>query len=130
MVEQWARLISEDIWRALAETGVEDAADLAYLFTSEDEAREWAVLQQCAESCDNFVVAWSLVRRLVDEDKSVVDRILAVELARRKATPKAVPAVSAVVSRTEPAVKRRKAAITDSVTGLEGLNTILLPVLG
>ena len=125
MAEQWARLISDDIWRALTATGVESAEDLAYLFVSEDEAREWAVLQQCSHSADNFVAAWSIVRRLVDEDRTVVDRVLASELARRRATPKARP-VRAVSSSAPPEqlFKKRRAAVTDSVTGLEGVRVL------
>ena len=118
MAAQWSRLISDDLWQALSEAGVEDAADLAFFFVSEDEAREWAVLQQCSSGADNFVVAWSIVRRLVS-----VDRILAVELARRRATPKQRPS-QASASSGEPAVKRRRAAITSSITGLEGVRVV------
>ena len=108
-------LISDRLWEALTTVGVEEASDLAYLFVSEDEAPEWAVLQQCSEDSDSFVAAWAIVRRLVDEDRSVVDRILATELARRRAVPKARP----VRPHAQP--HRRRAAITDSVSGLEGV---------
>ena len=121
MAAQWARLISDALWQALSDAGVEDAADLAFFFVSEDEAREWAVLQQCSVGCDSFVAAWSMVRRLVADDRSVVDRILAVELARRRATPKQRPACGMVPSSSEPLAKRRRAAVTDSLSGLEGV---------
>ena len=114
-------LISDRLWEALTTVGVEEASDLAYLFVSEDEAREWAVLQQCSEDSDSFVAAWAIVRRLVDEDRSVVDRILATELARRRAVPKARPVRPHAQPPSEPLAKRRRAAITDSVSGLEGV---------
>ena len=123
MAAQWSRLISDDLWQVLSDAGVEDAADLAFFFVSEDEAREWAVLQQCSAGADNFVAAWSIVRRLVSEDRSDVDRILAVELARRRATPKQRPA-RASASSEEPVVKRRRAAVTSSITGLEGVRVV------
>ena len=53
--EQWQRLISEPLWAALVHLGVEEAADLAYLFSSQDETREWAVLQQCGADADRFL---------------------------------------------------------------------------
>ena len=52
--DQWQRLISENLWTALVHLGVEDASELAYLFSSQDEAREWAVLQQCGADSDRF----------------------------------------------------------------------------
>ena len=88
--DQWQRLISEPLWAALVHLGVEDAADLAYLFSSQDEACEWAVLQQCGADSARLVVAWQLCRTIVDKDFSVVDKVLLLEHQRtRGAAPKA-----------------------------------------
>ncbi|CAE7221219.1 unnamed protein product [Symbiodinium sp. CCMP2592] len=69
-----------------------------YLETNK-KAREWAVLQQCSGSSDNFVVAWTIVRR-GHRDQLLLPPPL------------------------EQAVKKRRAAVTDSVTGLEGVRVL------
>ena len=125
-----ARLISERLWTALVHLGVEDAHDLAYLFASQDEAREWAVLQQCASDSDRFVVAWQLCRTIVDKDFSVVDRVLLLEhQCTRGAAPKPMPISSRTPDTRPPlerplSVKRRREAITDSLTGREQVNVV------
>ena len=128
--EQWQRLISEPLWAALVHLGVEEAADLAYLFSSQDEAREWAVLQQCGADADRFLVAWQLCRTIVDKDFSVVDKVLQLEHQRtRGAAPKAMPKAAVPRDHRPPlarpvSVKRRRDAITDSLTGVEQVRVI------
>ena len=128
--EQWQRLISEPLWAALVHLGVEEAADLAYLFSSQDEAREWAVLQQCGADSDRFLVAWQLCRTIVDKDFSVVDKVLLLEHQRaRGAAPKARPTAAIPRDPRPPlerpvSVKRRREVITDSLTGTEQVRVV------
>ena len=124
---QWQRMISDALWVALVHLGVGDAADLAYSFASQDEAREWAVLQQCGGDSDRFVIAWQLCMSIVDRDFSVVDKVLRLEHQRtRGAAPKAMP-TSSRTHDPQPrlerpvSVKRRREAITDSLTGSGGV---------
>ena len=60
MVEQWARLISEGLWKALTDTGVERTWPTCLLLKMRHAKQP---LQQCSEASDSFVVAWGIVRR-------------------------------------------------------------------
>ncbi|OLP77008.1 hypothetical protein AK812_SmicGene42982 [Symbiodinium microadriaticum] len=125
--DRWARLLTDEAWRAITAAGLEDCAYFAYFFTSTDEAREWCILNVDGASSDTFVIAWSQCRQLLDADQDVVERIFRREQQRvRGAAPKRMPDLPNPAPEPSTAVgqqvlHRRKRRITDSITGYEQL---------
>ena len=122
--EHWARMISDELWAAMGRAGIESAPDQAFFFCTEDDGREWAILKARGQAADNFVLAWSLCRWLIEQDNSVVERVFQLERQRVKgAAPRARP-VSRTPSHSQAAVEvlaRCKRAVVDSLPGFEQL---------
>ena len=74
---------------------------------------------------DNFVVTWSICRRLVEQDRHVLEEFVQMEHSRQWAVPRkraAEPAVQVVQPRAT--TQQGKRMVTDSITGLEGVRVL------
>ena len=64
--------------------GVENGPDFAFLFIDRNKAKDWAAEHESDPLAERFAEAWTLCRKLVEQDSSVVDQVFALERERKR----------------------------------------------